>query len=117
MRLWGRFEAALAELEAETRQKMANRTDALEQTIGTLRQQATRDSLTGLFNRRFLDQYIAVLETVARGYLVEGKRFMTIAVGCTGGKHRSVAMAEEIAARLTREGIDTRPMHRDLGRE
>src|SRR5688572_28675145 len=40
------------------RQKVASRTDALERTIGSLRQQATRDVLTGLFNRRFLDQYI-----------------------------------------------------------
>jgi UPF0042 nucleotide-binding protein len=42
---------------------------------------------------------------------------MTVAIGCTGGKHRSVAMTEEIAARLLRAGIDTQPMHRDLGRE
>jgi RNase adapter protein RapZ len=67
--------------------------------------------------QEFLDQYIPVLMTVARGYLVEGKRFMTVAVGCTGGKHRSVAMSEEIAKRLSALGIDTRPMHRDLGRE
>ena len=45
---------------------------------------------------------------VARGYLVEGKRFMTVAIGCTGGKHRSVAMTEEIARRLSAAGIDTR---------
>ncbi len=67
--------------------------------------------------QEFLDQYVGLLLTVARGYLIEGKRFMTVAIGCTGGKHRSVAMTEEIAARLSREGIDTRPMHRDLGRE
>jgi RNase adapter protein RapZ len=67
--------------------------------------------------KEFLDQYLPVLKTVAAGYLVEGKRFMTVAVGCTGGKHRSVAMTEEIARRLALEGIDTRPMHRDLGRE
>jgi UPF0042 nucleotide-binding protein len=67
--------------------------------------------------KEFLDQYLPVLETVAAGYLVEGKRFMTVAVGCTGGKHRSVAMTEEIARRLMLKGIDTRPMHRDLGRE
>ena len=67
--------------------------------------------------KQFLEQYLPVLETVAAGYLVEGKRFMTVAVGCTGGKHRSVAMTEEIARRLALEGIDTRPMHRDLGRE
>ena len=65
----------------------------------------------------FLDQYIPVLRTVGAGYLLEGKRFMTVAVGCTGGKHRSVAMAEEIAARLRAVGIDARPVHRDLGRE
>jgi UPF0042 nucleotide-binding protein len=65
----------------------------------------------------FLEQYIPVLRTVSAGYLREGKRFMTVAVGCTGGKHRSVAMTEEIAARLRAGGIDARPVHRDLGRE
>ena len=65
----------------------------------------------------FLDQYVPMLENVAGGYLTEGKRFMTVAIGCTGGKHRSVAMTEEIAARLKAHGIDTRASHRDLGRE
>ncbi len=65
----------------------------------------------------FLDQYVPMLENVAGGYLTEGKRFMTVAIGCTGGKHRSVAMTEEIAARLKSHGIDTRASHRDLGRE
>jgi RNase adapter protein RapZ len=66
---------------------------------------------------RFLDQYLPVLETAAEGYLREGKRFMTVAIGCTGGKHRSVAMTEEIAARLKALGYDTGARHRDLGRE
>ncbi len=66
---------------------------------------------------RFLDQYVPVLETAASGYLTEGKRFMTVAVGCTGGKHRSVAMTEEIAARLRARGYDASATHRDLGRE
>ena len=65
----------------------------------------------------FLDAYVPVLESVADGYLREGKRFMTVAIGCTGGKHRSVAMTEEIARRLAAAGFDTRPTHRDLGRE
>jgi RNase adapter protein RapZ len=65
----------------------------------------------------FLAQYLPVLETAATGYLTEGKRFFTIAVGCTGGKHRSVAMAEEIAGRMRDLGYDARPTHRDLGRE
>jgi UPF0042 nucleotide-binding protein len=65
----------------------------------------------------FLDQYVPLLETVSEGYLREGKRFMTVAVGCTGGKHRSVAMAEEIVARLRAAGVRARAVHRDLGRE
>jgi RNase adapter protein RapZ len=65
----------------------------------------------------FLDQYVALLQTVSTGYLTEGKRFMTVAIGCTGGKHRSVAMTEEIASRLRASGLDARPVHRDLGRE
>jgi UPF0042 nucleotide-binding protein len=65
----------------------------------------------------FLDGFVPVLAGVARGYLREGKRFMTVAVGCTGGKHRSVAMTEEIARRLNHLGYATRPTHRDLGRE
>jgi diguanylate cyclase (GGDEF)-like protein len=52
---------ALAELNDEIRQRVANRTDALERQIGSLRQQATRDPLTGLFNRRMLDVYLPQL--------------------------------------------------------
>lgn len=65
----------------------------------------------------FLAGYVPVLRGVAEGYLREGKRFMTVAIGCTGGKHRSVAMTEEIARRLTAAGLEARPTHRDLGRE
>jgi UPF0042 nucleotide-binding protein len=65
----------------------------------------------------FLVGYVPVLEGVATGYLREGKRFMTVAVGCTGGKHRSVAMSEEITRRLVEDGYDARAAHRDLGRE
>jgi UPF0042 nucleotide-binding protein len=65
----------------------------------------------------FLDRYVPVVETVADGYLREGKRFMTVAIGCTGGKHRSVAMTEEITQRLQALGYASRAAHRDLGRE
>ena len=65
----------------------------------------------------FLDGYVPVLAGVAEGYLREGKRFMTVAIGCTGGKHRSVAMTEEITRRLQDLGLAVRPTHRDLGRE
>lgn len=67
--------------------------------------------------QEFLDGYVPVLAGVAPGYLREGKRFMRIAIGCTGGKHRSVAMAEEIARRLRALGQDATAVHRDLGRE
>ena len=66
---------------------------------------------------QFLAAYLPVLEGVAMGYLAEGKRFMTIAIGCTGGKHRSVAMAQEISRRLADAGYDVSTVHRDLGRE
>src|SRR5680860_963994 len=67
--------------------------------------------------KEFLEQYVALIDTVAQGYAREGKRFMTVAIGCTGGRHRSVAMTEEIAGRLRAMGMDARPRHRDLGRE
>jgi UPF0042 nucleotide-binding protein len=63
----------------------------------------------------FLSAYLQVLEVSLAGFEREGKRYVTVAVGCTGGKHRSVAMAEQIAARLP--GRDVTVSHRDLGRE
>jgi UPF0042 nucleotide-binding protein len=65
----------------------------------------------------FLDRYTDVLRLLIPGYRREGKRYLTLAVGCTGGKHRSVAIAEEFARRLKGEGIDAVARHRDLGRE
>jgi RNase adapter protein RapZ len=65
----------------------------------------------------FLDRYEELLTTMATGYLREGKRYITVAVGCTGGKHRSIAMAEALADRLRANGIPTLVTHRDLGRE
>jgi UPF0042 nucleotide-binding protein len=67
--------------------------------------------------KEFLDAYTEVLRLLAAGYDREGKHYVTLAVGCTGGKHRSVAMAEQIAARLRDEGIEVQVAHRDLGRE
>ena len=67
--------------------------------------------------REFLDKYTELLDLVADGYLREGKQYVTIAIGCTGGKHRSVAMTEHLAARLVKQGMETLVVHRDLGRE
>jgi UPF0042 nucleotide-binding protein len=65
----------------------------------------------------FLDRYTDVLRLLIPGYRREGKRYLTLAVGCTGGKHRSVAIAEEFARRLAAEGLAAVARHRDLGRE
>jgi len=65
----------------------------------------------------FLRHYAELLRVVLPGYEREGKRFVTLAVGCTGGKHRSVAMADELAARIADAGADVQVVHRDLGRE
>jgi RNase adapter protein RapZ len=66
----------------------------------------------------FLERYHELLRLVGGGYRREGKRYLTLAVGCTGGKHRSVAVAEELARRLRGEdGLSVSVVHRDLGRE
>jgi UPF0042 nucleotide-binding protein len=68
--------------------------------------------------RDFLDAYVRALAPVLSGYQRENKRHATIAIGCTGGKHRSVAMARELAARLrSLPGLAVSVKHRDLGRE
>ncbi len=65
----------------------------------------------------FLDHAIGLLTAVKPGYVREGKRLATIAIGCTGGKHRSTAIAVELAKRLAEAGITTQVLHRDLGKE
>jgi RNase adapter protein RapZ len=65
----------------------------------------------------FLASYVPAVRVTLDGYQREGKHFVMLAVGCTGGKHRSVVMAEQIAARLMGSGATVRVVHRDLGRE
>ncbi len=65
----------------------------------------------------FLDRYTDILRIIGAGYTRESKRYLTLAVGCTGGKHRSVAISQELADRLTAMGVETTVVHRDLGRE
>jgi UPF0042 nucleotide-binding protein len=68
--------------------------------------------------KEFEESYLSTLKTVLTGYRKENKRFATIAIGCTGGKHRSVALTNEIAARLAEDPeIQVTISHRDLGRE
>jgi UPF0042 nucleotide-binding protein len=66
----------------------------------------------------FIDGYAKALEPVLAGYQRENKRHVTLAIGCTGGKHRSIAVAEEMAKRLrSLPGVGVNVRHRDLGRE
>jgi len=66
----------------------------------------------------FIDNYVAALIPMLKGYLRESRKRVSIAIGCTGGKHRSVATAIEIARRLSSvEGIEVSVKHRDLGKE
>jgi UPF0042 nucleotide-binding protein len=60
---------------------------------------------------------------MALGFIAEGRKFLTLAIGCTGGKHRSVAITEELVSKLSKgpsllnHKIETHAIHRDLGRE
>ncbi len=65
----------------------------------------------------FLDRYVELIGLISGGYKREGKRYLTLAVGCTGGKHRSVATAEELRRRLESDALAVQVVHRDLGRE
>ena len=67
----------------------------------------------------FVHAYVNLVHSMLEGYMREGKKYVTIAVGCTGGKHRSVAITEEIAHQLSQIGseVSAHPTHRDVGRE
>jgi UPF0042 nucleotide-binding protein len=71
----------------------------------------------------FLLRYQSLFETMAVGFFQEGRRYLTLAIGCTGGKHRSVAVAEELTRLLNSQAIvgdkriEATAVHRDLGRE
>lgn len=68
--------------------------------------------------KEFVDNYLAALAPVLRGYVQENKRYATIAIGCTGGKHRSVAVSRAIGAELAKlEDVAISIKHRDLGKE
>ena len=64
----------------------------------------------------FLQGLVGLLETVLPHYAAEGKSYLTIAIGCTGGHHRSVAVTEEISRRLRLAGQPVRVSHRDIAR-
>ena len=65
----------------------------------------------------FLVRWLDLLDGVMPGYLAEGKTHLSIALGCTGGMHRSVALAEATAAHLRKCGYRVGVSHRDIGRD
>ncbi len=84
----------------------------------TGRDQEVRDYVMGQSGAAdFLDLYAQVLQIIGAGYSRDRKRYLTLAVGCTGGKHRSVVMSQQLADRLIGMGVQARVVHRDLGRE
>jgi UPF0042 nucleotide-binding protein len=64
----------------------------------------------------FLDKLDDMLTMLVPAYVREGKSYLTVAMGCTGGRHRSVALAEELARRLDKQGTSTSVFHRDVDR-
>ncbi len=69
----------------------------------------------------FVADYVKLIRDMLPGYIREGKKYLTIAIGCTGGKHRSVAISTEIAKQLSSTSselaVSAHAVHRDLGRE
>jgi UPF0042 nucleotide-binding protein len=65
---------------------------------------------------QFIRRLKALLEVVVPGYVSEGKAYLTVGVGCTGGRHRSVVVAEELAAFFRKNGIPVSVDHRDVER-
>lgn len=67
--------------------------------------------------RAFQDNALSLLDVMAPGYMTEGKRQVTVAIGCTGGKHRSTAICEALAPQLRERGYGVTVLHRDMGKE
>jgi UPF0042 nucleotide-binding protein len=84
----------------------------------TGRDEEVRDYVLGQQDaKEFIDRYTEILQIIGAGYTRESKRYLTLAIGCTGGKHRSVVMAQQFADRLSAMGVRATVVHRDLGRE
>lgn len=79
--------------------------------------EVSRYVLRSLGAGEFVERVVDLMQPVIAGYQREGRRYVTLAVGCTGGKHRSVAVADALAPRLSGDDVATFLVHRDLGRE
>jgi RNase adapter protein RapZ len=90
--------------------------------VDTLRDQSGLDPdvrayvLGNELSEKFLNHLDGLFELLLPAYVEEGKSYLTIAIGCTGGRHRSVALSEELGHRLRAHGTQVRVQHRDIGR-
>jgi UPF0042 nucleotide-binding protein len=66
--------------------------------------------------QKFVADLVEMLSGILPEYSAEGKSYLTVAIGCTGGRHRSVVVAEEVAQRLRASGQPVRTSHRDVSR-
>jgi UPF0042 nucleotide-binding protein len=66
---------------------------------------------------KFAETINELISATTPGYVREGKKYVTVAIGCTGGKHRSVTISEKVAQKLQKDGAKVRVVHRDLGKE
>ena len=64
--------------------------------------------------QEFVDDVERMLRRLLPAYQAEGKAYLTVALGCTGGRHRSVVVAEELARRLREAGVSVGVSHRDV---
>jgi RNase adapter protein RapZ len=79
--------------------------------------ESVRDYVLGQpVSGRFLEELLSLLDLLLPAYVSEGKSYLTLSLGCTGGHHRSVAIAEEVARRLRERGYDPKVSHRDIDR-
>ena len=67
-------------------------------------------------SEEFVQRYVSLLDFLIPNYREEGKTYLTVAVGCTGGRHRSVALANRIRQELVQRGIPAKARHRDIAR-
>lgn len=90
--------------------------------VAELRDKTGRDQTVRKYMDRFpqthefLDRLLDLLLYLLPHYTREGKSYLTVAIGCTGGRHRSVAIAEQVGRALAKEGYRTKIIHRDIGR-
>ena len=81
------------------------------------RDQAVRDYLIEKEGTTdFLDRMRDLFKVLLPGYQNEGRHYLTVAIGCTGGRHRSVLLSEEIASLIRETGLDVKVLHRDVER-